>query len=130
MDEPLQPFSLNLERNIRRSKGRMGRTISATARVTRDEQNEMEAAAALKGQSLSEWCRETLLSTARGQVVTPEFTEIVAMRSLLIATFRNLACGKTMTPEAFGEELKNIRQNKHTSAAQLMQQYQDKESER
>lgn len=130
MDEQLQPFSLNLERNIRRSKGRMGRTISATARVTRDEQNEMEAAAALKGMSLSEWCRETLLSTARGQVVTPEFTEIVAMRSLLIATFRNLACGKTMTQEAFSEELKNIRQNKHTSAAQLMQQYQDKETER
>lgn len=51
------------------------------------------------------------------------------MRSLLIATLRNLACGKTMTPEAFAEELKTIRQNKHTSAAQLMQQYQEKEGE-
>ncbi len=79
---------------------------------------------------MGEWSREILLSAARGEGVTPEFTEIVAMRALLIATLRNLACGKTMTPEAFGEELKNIRQNKHTSAAQLMQQYQDKETER
>ena len=130
MDEQVQHFSLDLERSTRRSKGRTGRTISATARVTRDEQNEMEAAAALKGQSLSEWCRETLLSTARGQIVTPEFTEIVAMRSLLMATLKHLACGKVMTPEAFAEELKNIRLTKHTSASQLMQQYQDKETER
>ena len=39
-DQAPKPI-LNLETSIRRSKGRTGRTISATARVTRDEQNEM-----------------------------------------------------------------------------------------
>jgi hypothetical protein len=129
MTDNLLHTPLDLERSLRRSRGRAGRTISATARVTRDEQNEMEEAAAAKGQSLSEWCRETLLGAARGQRVTPEFTEVVAMRSLLIATLRNIACGKTMTPEAFAAELMTIRQNKHKSAAQLMQQYQEKEGE-
>lgn len=119
--------ALNLEDSIRRSTGRTGRTFSATAKVTRKEMQELQAVAVSEGKGFSEWCRETLLATARGQVITPEFTEIVAMRSLLIATFRHLACGKVMTPEAFAEELKTIRQNKHTSAAQLMQQYQEKE---
>ena len=42
MEEQAATSFLDLETRIRRSKGRTGRTISATARVTRDEQNEME----------------------------------------------------------------------------------------
>ena len=118
-----------MEDRIRRASGRHARKISATAKLTRSEHCELEAEARRSGKALGEWCRETLLSAARGQGVTPEFTEVVAMRSLLIATLRNLACGKVMTPEAFADELKAIRQNKHTSAAQLMQQYQEKEGQ-
>ena len=129
MELQTAPKVLNLEDSIRRSTGRTGRTFSATAKVTRKEMQELQAVAVSEGKGFSEWCRETLLSTARGHVITPEFTEIVAMRALLIATLRNLACGKVMTPEAFADELKAIRQNKHTSAAQLMQQYQEKEGQ-
>ena len=71
METQTQVSLLNLEARIRRSKGRTGRTISATAKVTRDEQNEMEAAAKQKGQSLSEWCRDVLLAAARGEADWP-----------------------------------------------------------
>ena len=123
MEENTQPSFLDLETRIRRSKGRTGRTISATARVTRDEQNEMERAAKLKGQSLSEWCREVLLAAARGETITPTFTEIVAIRQLLNSTLRSIVCGDSMTPEAFQAELQGIRSSKHKAAAEVMQQY-------
>ena len=130
MDEQRQHHSFDLERSIRRSKGRTGRTISATARVTRDEQNEMEAAAALKGQSLSEWCREALLSAARGESITPTFTELIAIRQLLNSTLRLVACGETITPEAYQKELHAIRNSKHKAAAEVMQQYAETEASR
>ncbi|CAN5410542.1 hypothetical protein BH10ACI4_BH10ACI4_06420 [soil metagenome] len=123
MEEQAATSFLDLETRIRRSKGRTGRTISATARVTRDEQNEMERAAKLKGQSLSEWCRDTLLAAARGEAITPSFTEIVAIRQLLNSTLRAVACGDVMTPEAFQKELQGIRSTKHKAAAEVMQQY-------
>lgn len=123
MEAETQGSHLNLETRIRRSKGRSGRTISATAKVTRDEQKEMEAAAMQRGQSLSEWCREVLLAAARGETITPIFTEIVAIRQLLNSTLRNVACGAVMTPEAFQAELQGIRSSKHKAAVEVMQQY-------
>ena len=123
MEEHSQPSFLDLETRIRRSKGRTGRTISATARVTRDEQNEMEKAAKRSGQSLSEWCRDVLLAAARGETVTPTFTEIVAIRQLLNSALRYVACGDVMTPAAFQDELQGIRTSKHKAAAEVMQQY-------
>jgi len=130
METQTQVSLLNLEARIRRSKGRTGRTISATAKVTRDEQNEMEAAAKQKGQSLSEWCRDVLLAAARGETVTPTFTEIVAIRQLLNSALRHVACGEVMTPTAFQDELQGIRTSKHKAAAEVMQQYAMKEEKR
>jgi hypothetical protein len=130
MEDHSHASLLDLETRIRRSKGRTGRTISATARVTRDEQIEMEDAARQKGQSLSEWCRETLLAAARGEVITPTFTEIVAIRQLLNSTLRHVACGTVMTPEAFQAELQGIRSSKHKAAVEVMQQYAPTESSR
>jgi hypothetical protein len=123
MKDHTQQSLLDVETRLRRSKGRAGRTISATARVTRDEQNEMEAAAKQRGQSLSEWCREVLLAAARGETITPTFTEIVAIRQLLNSTLRNVVCGEVMTAEAFQKELQGIRSTKHKAAAEVMQQY-------
>lgn len=124
-----QSPAIDFEYQLRRSGGRASRHSIVSVRLTRAEQGELERMAKAERKALSEWCRDALLSAARGQKLSPEFTEIVAMRALLIATFRNLACGKVMTPEAFAAELTTIRQNKHVSAAQLMQQYQEKGAE-
>lgn len=111
------------EDRVRRALGRHARKISATAKLTRDEHNELESAAARAGKALGEWSREVLLSTARGESISPTFTEIVAIRQLLNATLRSLACGDTMTPEAFQKELQIIRSSKHKAAVEVMQQY-------
>jgi hypothetical protein len=112
-----------LSDRIRRASGRLARRISATAKVTRDEHAELEAAASKSGKALGEWSRETLLAAARGEAITPSFTEIVAIRQLLNSTLRNVACGAVMTPEAFQKELQGIRSSKHKAAAEVMQQY-------
>ena len=119
-----QPAQLsNVENNLRRARGRSARNYIASARVTKAEQDELEAAARSEGRALSEWCREVLLAAARGEIVTPLFTEIVAIRQLLNSTLRNVACGAVMTPEAFQAELQGIRLSKHKAAAEVMQQY-------
>ena len=123
MEEQMQSTVLDLENRIHRSKGRPGRTISATARVTRAEQNEMEAAAKVKGQSLSEWCRDTLLAAARGEVVTATFTEVVAIRQLLNFALETIACRDDVTHAKFQGEVQSIRSTKHQAAAEVMQQY-------
>ena len=99
MQQPAEP--LNVENNLRRARGRSARNYIASARVTKAEQDELEEAARSEGKALSEWCREVLLAAARGETVTPIFTEIVAIRQLLNSTLRNVACGAVMTPEAF-----------------------------
>jgi hypothetical protein len=114
---------LNIENNLRRARGRSARNYIASARVTKAEQDELEEAARSEGKALSEWCREVLLAAARGETVTPLFTEIVAIRQLLNSTLRNVACGAVMTPEAFQTELQGIRSSKHKAAAEVMQQY-------
>ncbi len=121
MQRPAELF--NVESNLRRARGRSARNYIASARVTKAEQDELEEAARSEGKALSEWCREVLLAAARGETVTPLFTEIVAIRQLLNSTLRNVACGAVMTPEAFQAELQSIRSSKHKAAGEVMQQY-------
>jgi len=115
---------------LSRAQGRKARRHSATAKLTRDEHLQLETVAKSEGKALSEWCRETLLAAARGEAITPSFTEIVAIRQLLNSVLRHVACGEVMTPDAFNKELQGIRSTKHKAAAEVMQQYAATETER
>ncbi len=44
----------SFEDRLRRSRGRLGRNAVTSAKVTRDEQNELEEAAQAEGKALSE----------------------------------------------------------------------------
>ena len=112
-----------MEDRLRRAPGRHARRISATAKVTRAEHAELEAASSKAGKALGEWSRETLLAAARGEVVTPTFTEVVAIRQLLNSALESIACGEAVTREKFQTQLQTIRSTKHKAAAEVMQQY-------
>ena len=114
---------LDFAARFQRTQGRTPRTVSANTKVTRAEHRELEAAAGLEQKALGEWARDVLLTAARGQAVDPAFTEVVAMRMLLNSILRRLACGETMTPEAFNAEMQAIRAAKHKAAEDVMQQY-------
>jgi hypothetical protein len=108
---------------LSRAQGRKARRYSATAKMTREEHDELEAAAKGDGRALGEWAREVLLREARRLSVDPTFTEVVAIRQLLNSALRHVACGEVMTAEAFQNELQGIRSTKHKAAAEVMQQY-------
>ena len=115
---------------LSRARGRKARRHSATAKLTRDEHLQLEKAAKSEGKALSEWCREALLAAARGEVVTPTFTEVVAIRQLLNSALESIACGEEVTREKFQTQLQAIRTTKHKAAAEVMQQYAVTESTR
>jgi len=130
MQQEVSQENMSIQDRLSRAQGRKARRHSATAKLTRDEHQRIENAAKAEGKALSEWCRDALLAAVKGDAVTPLFTEIIAIRQLLNSTLRSVACGDTMSPEAFQEELKTIRNSKHKAAAEVMQQYAETEGSR
>lgn len=114
--------TLDLNSRIRRSKGRPGRKGVASARVTEEEQMELENAAKGEGKALSEWAREVLLREARGKhTELATFTEVVAIRLLLNAVLQPRQA--PLTPAEFDRIVTDIRSDKHTGARELLNQY-------
>ena len=123
MESESAPSTIDFAARFQRSQGRTARTFNTNAKVTREEQDELEAAARADGKALGEWSREVLLKAARGYTVDPPFTEIIAVRLLLNSVLQHVACGEKMTPSAFNAEMQEIRTTKHKAAQEVMQQY-------
>ena len=123
MDTPALAPPFELEARIRRSKGRTGRTFVASTKVTRSEQNELISAANTEGKAFSEWARETLLREARRAEDDPLFTELIAMRMLMLNLFKPLIMGKPVSQEWVTEVMAAIRKEKRKAALEVRQQY-------
>jgi hypothetical protein len=106
-----------------RRKGRPVRSKLASARVTTDEQKELDSAALADGKLFGEWAREVLLREARSPRADALFTEIVATRMLLNLVLKPLACGEVVTAEEFSGVLTHVRTTKHKAAADVIEQY-------
>ena len=97
----------------------------ANARVTKDEQIELAAAAKREGKALSEWAREVLLERARGGANTAAvFTELIALRMLVNNVLRALALGRTMSEKEYAQLIGEVKGTKHSAAAEVLTQYQ------
>lgn len=108
---------------IRRSRGRLSRTVVASAKVTKTELNELEAAAGAEDKALSEWAREVLLKEARRAKDDALFIEVVAIRTLLNYMLRPVAMGEVVTLEEYTEILDSVRDKKRETGQQVMNQY-------
>ncbi len=64
-----------------------------------------------------------LLREARHGKGDAMFTELVAMRMLLNQVLRPIAEGHGVTMDAFAAIIADVRQQKHTTARQLREQY-------
>ncbi len=114
---------IDFETRTSRSHGRSGRTYVASAKVTRQEQTELEKAARVEGKSLSEWARDTLLQEARRSSNDAVFTELVATRMLLVNLIKPLILGEKVSPTWITEAMTMVRKEKHKAAQDVMQQY-------
>ena len=107
---------LGIAERLRRTRGRPGR---------RQEQDELETAAKREGKVLSEWAREVLLEAARGtRTDSAVFTELVALRMLVMMTLRPIALGDKVSPEAYEQILAEVRNGKQDAAREMLSQYQ------
>ena len=130
MSTPTSMQDLGIASRIRRSRGRGARVVPATSKVTREEREELEAAAKREGKALGEWGREVLLSAARGSRTDRAlFTEVTALRLFVTNVLRPLALGETLTPEDFQAIQAGVRNDKHDAAQQLLAQYQPNRTE-
>lgn len=111
----------------RHLRGRAARSQSIGTKLTLDEEREVLAAAELAGKAPSEWAREVMLLAARHKR-TPEengalFTEVQAIRLLLINALDLLLRGEKMTSEQFKELLRYVKNNKRKAADEMLTSY-------
>ena len=122
MPEQGQAFSRGRRRTI-------VRTHTVSGKFTDAEAKTLGKRAAERGQLLGEWAREALLSAGRQQQQDREqsalFTEVQALRLLLINTLEPLLRGDAMTAEQFKELLRQVKSNKRKAAADMLASYAD-----
>jgi hypothetical protein len=94
------------------------RTRSVGTKLTEEEHALLETAAAKSGRTVGEWCREELLhaagngnsnataDTSGAPIVRPDETllaEVLALRTILLNLFYDLANGEAITPDRMQE---------------------------
>ncbi len=120
---------LGIATRLRRLKNGDNRTKTVGARITSSEERELVEAADREGRSVSEWSREVLLREARRSKDDALFTEIVAVRMLLLNLMKPLAQGQKLTPENIVEIMAVVKKEKHKAAKEVMQQYAGQQQE-
>jgi hypothetical protein len=100
------------------------RVRTASTKVTEAEFAELDAFASQRGQSLSEWIRQTILAEARSQRNTATtshlFTELVGIQLLLINTLGPLIRGERMTADQLNAILRQVQSTKARKAQELL----------
>jgi hypothetical protein len=105
---------------------RINRHKTASTKLTEAEYAQVERLAESNGQWLSEWIRDVLLAAIREQrspQIMAAFSELQALRLLLINTLEPLLRGEKMTPEQFKEMLRYVKTNKRKAAADILASY-------
>ncbi len=121
----VQPADRPLASRIRRSHGRTPRSYNANARLTQQEHAALKNVAAAQGKAFGEWAREVLLGElGRHDGERAVFTELMALRLLMNGVLRELALGRTMTPEQHQALVTEVRKTKHEVATNVLKQYQ------
>jgi hypothetical protein len=85
---------------------------------------QLDAFACQRGQSVSEWIRQTILAEARSQrnsaTTVHLFTELVGIQLLLINTMGPLIRGEQMTADHLNAILRQVQSTKARKAQELL----------
>ena len=114
---------------IRRSRGRAGRVISLTVKLTRVERERVEALALGQKQAAGEWAREQLLAVFDRPKDDILLTELIGLRMFLVNLLRPIALGEDYTDEQFRALLDHVRAEKRSVTSQVTEQYRHTQEE-
>ena len=99
------------------------RIRTASTKLTEAEFVELECFASQRGQSVSEWVRQTLLNEARSQgdsaMSLHIFTELVGIELLLMNTVGPLLRGERVTADQLDALLRQVQSTKVRKAQEL-----------
>ena len=100
------------------------RARTASIKVTDSEFAEMEAFASQRGQSVSEWIRQTLITEVRNQrnsaTTVHVFTELIGIQLLLMNTLGPLIRGEKMTAEHLDAVFRQVQSSKARKAQEIL----------
>jgi hypothetical protein len=105
---------------------RISRNRTVSTKLTEAEFTQVEQLAGGRGQWLSEWVRDVLLSAAedqKSQHGIATFAEVQAIRLLLINSLEPLLRGDKLTSEQFKELLRYVKTNKRKAANEMLASY-------
>ncbi len=110
------------------------RTKSATAKVTEEEYQQLEAAAKARGLTTSEWCREALLAGLNSgpatqinseQIASTDMailSELLGVRMLLLNLLYPLGRGESLTTEKVQAIVSRADAEKLSAAIECLEQ--------
>ena len=111
----------------RKLKGRTRRAVTLSTKITARELELISAACEADGRALGEWVREAILKAAHSSSTCVGadhlMTEIVALQLFLTDVLSPLACGERMNAEQYEKLMRNVKNNKHRAAREVIAQY-------
>ncbi len=111
----------------RKLKGRTRRAVTLSTKITARELELISSACEADGRALGEWVREAILKAAHSSSTCVGadhlMTEIVALQLFLTDVLSPLACGERMNAEQYEKLMRNVKNNKHRAAREVIAQY-------
>ncbi len=99
------------------SRSRIIRAISVNTKVSQTEYQTIQAEAAARGCSLSEWMRARLLALERDELL---LAEMVATRTIVTNAVYGLGCSRPWTPEEYKKLVNHADSTKATTARGML----------
>lgn len=122
MTIPATSNGIDLEKSLRRSRGRTGRVFSVNSKLTEQELRALENASAQQGKSVSEWAREVLIEAARQTGPDVVLVELVATRMLLVNMVKMLGQSLPITEPEYAKLNSQVQTAKRRVAGELAEQ--------
>ena len=101
------------------------RTKTVSTKVSDEEYAQLEAQAAERGVTVSEWCRETLLGQLKPTTANPTeeilLGEVIALRTILLNLQYGLASGEPLSRERMQELIDHADAGKLARARERLQ---------
>ena len=111
--------STEMETRLRRSRGRSPRAFSVTSRMTKEELQAVEKAAAGQSKAVGEWAREILVAAAQTSGPDVVLVELVATRMLLVNMVKMLGQGLKIPESEYAKLSAQVQAAKRRVAAEL-----------
>ena len=114
--------ALDFDARLPRSRGRTSRVFSVNSKLTEEELQSLESAAAQQKKTVSEWAREVLLEAAQRTGPDVVLVELVATRMLVVNMLKMLGQNHAITEAEYAKIQSQVQGAKRRVASDLADQ--------